>query len=176
MLYFLFLIQILLIIILVITSIQFYRIVFRGFAPFISSGFNVILTVLKELDLKGDEVVYELGSGSAGFLRSIEQKFKNQKLIGIEYSWWPYILSNIQIAFSGSKIKILRKNILKVDLKEADIIYCFLNKTTMAKLSKKFAKECKPETLIISYCFTLPNYEPEKTVKEKNNNIYFYRI
>lgn len=174
--YFLLFLQILLIIILVIESIQFYRILFKGFAPFISSRFSVILTVLKELDLQGNEVVYELGSGSAGFLRSIEQKFKNQKLIGIEYSWWPYILSSIQIAFSGSKIKILRKNIFKVDLKEANIIYCFLNKTTMAKLSKKFTEECKQGTLIISYCFTLPNYEPEKTVKEKNNNIYFYRI
>lgn len=176
MMYFLLFVQILLIIILVVTSIQFYRILFKGFAPFISSGFNVILTVLKELDLSGKEVVYELGSGSAGFLRSIEQKFKNQELVGVEYSWWPYILSSIQIAFSGSKIKILRKDIFKVDLKDADIIYCFLNKKTMAKLSKKFAKECRPGTLIISYCFTLPNYEPEKTVKEKNNNIYFYRI
>jgi hypothetical protein len=176
MIYFLFLIQFLLIIIFVLTSIQFYRIVFKGFAPFISSGFNVILTVLKELDLKGNEVVYELGSGSAGFLRGIEQKFKNQKLVGVEYSWWPYILSKIQIIFSGSRIKIVRKDIFKVDLKEADIIYCFLNIETMVKLEKKFVKECKPGTLIISYCFTLPNHEPEKTVREKNNNIYFYRI
>ncbi len=176
MIYFLVLIQIILIIVLVLSAIQFYRIVFKGFAPFISTGFNVILAVLKELDLKGDEVVYELGSGSAGFLRAVEQKFNNQKLVGVEYSWWPYFLSKAQIIFSGSKIKLIRKDMFEVNLKEADVIFCFLNIKMMVKLEKKFKEECRPGTLIISSIFKLPTIEPEKVIREKGNNIYFYRI
>lgn len=176
MIYFLSFVSVVLLLFLVFASIQFYNIVFRGFAPFISTKFEAILTILKDLKLKGDEYVYELGSGKAGFLRAVEQRFGNKNLIGIEYSFFPYILAKIQIALSGSAIKIIRKDIFKVNLKEADILYCFLSPEMMERLEKKFREECRPGTLVISYHFRLPNIEPEKVLKENNNNIYFYRI
>lgn len=162
--------------IMVFSIIQFYNIVFRGFAPFISTKFNAILLILKELNLNGQEVVYELGAGKAGFLRAVEQKFNNTKLIGIEHSFWPYCLARMQTILSGSKIKLIKKNILNVNLKEANVIYCFLNVKTMELLEKKFKEECRPGTLIISYVFKLAGLEPEKVVKENKNNIYFYRM
>ena len=176
MVYFLFLIQIFLVVFLVFASIQFYNIVFRGFAPFISTKFNAILSILKELELTGEENIYELGSGKAGFLREVEQKFNNSNLIGVEYSWWPYFLAQMQIKLSNSKIKLIRKDIFKVNLKEADVIYCFLSPEMMGKLEKKFRVECRSGTLIISYHFRIPSFEPEKVIKEEKNNIYFYRI
>ncbi|MDD3711321.1 MAG: hypothetical protein PHP37_01845 [Patescibacteria group bacterium] len=165
-----------LLIIMVFSLIQLYNIAFRGFAPFISTKFNAILAILKELNLSGQETVYELGAGKAGFLRAIEQKFKNEKLIGIEYAWWPYCLARMQIMLSGSKIKLIRNDIFKVNLKEADIIYCFLSPKMMDLLEKKFRKECRPGTLIISYHFRMKGEEPEKVIKENKNSIYFYRI
>jgi len=166
----------LLLVVAIFSIIQFYNIVFRGFAPFISTKFNAIISILKELELRGDEVVYELGAGKAGFLRAVEEKFKNEKLIGIEYSWWPYFLAKMQIIISGSKIKLINKDIFKVNLKEADVLYCFLSPKMMLLLEKKFKDECRPGTLIISYHFRMPNYEPERIVKEGKNSIYFYRI
>ena len=176
MLYFLLFAQVVLVFLIVLASVQFYRIVFRGFAPFISTRFNAILAILKELNLKGDEIVYELGSGKAGFLRAIEQKFGNQILFGVENSWWPYLLAKMQIRLSGSKIELIKKDLFKVNLKEADIIYCFLNKKMMLKLRTKFQQECRPGTLIISYHFRIPGMDAERIVKEDKNNIFFYRI
>lgn len=176
MIYFFFFILAVLILVLILASVQFYNIVFRGFAPFISTKFEAVLTILKDLDLKGSECIYELGSGKAGFLRAVEQRFGNKKLIGVEYSFFPYILAKIQIALSGSFIKIIRKDMFKINLKEADIIYCFLSPEMMIKLEKKFKTECRPGTLVISYHFKLPNFEPERILKEDNDNIYFYRI
>lgn len=163
-------------VVLAFTSVQFYNIVFRGFAPFISTKFNAVLTILKDLDLKGDEHVYELGAGKAGFLRAIEQKFGNKKLTGVEYSFLPYFLAKTQIVLSNSKINLIRKDMFKVSLNDADIIYCFLMPKMMAMLEKKFKQECRPGTLIISYHFRIPNMEPERVLKEEKNNIYFYRI
>jgi hypothetical protein len=176
MLYFWIFIQTILLFILVFSVIQFYNVVFRGFAPFISTKFNAILAILKELDLKGDEVIYELGAGKAGFLRAVEQKFKNQRLIGVEYSWWIYFLAKIQIKLANSNIKLLNKNIFKVNLKEADLIYCFLSPEMMDRLEKKIKEECRPGTEIVSYHFSMPNMNPEKIIKEGKNNIYFYQI
>lgn len=176
MIYFFSFILIVLILVLISASIQFYNIVFRGFAPFISTKFEAILTILKDLNLKGDEHVYELGSGKAGFLRAIEQRFGNKNLTGIEYSFFPYILAKIQIAISGSAIKIIKKDMFKVSLKDADILYCFLSPEMMLKLEKKFKTECRPGTIVISYHFKLPNFEAERILKENDDNIYFYRI
>ncbi len=176
MIYFFAFIFVLLLVIIVLLSIQFFNIVFRGFAPFISTKFRVILTIIKELDLTGDEVVYELGAGQAGFLRAVEEKFKNDKLVGVEYSWWPYFLARLQLSLSNSRIKIIRKDFFKINLREADIIYCFLNPKTMNKLGSKIKKECRSGTLLISYCFKVKDLELEKTIKEGDNNIYFYRV
>lgn len=176
MFYIFLLIAIFLVIIIILASIQFYNIVFRGFAPFISTKFNAILSILKELDLSGEETVYELGAGKAGFLRAVEQKFNVSNLIGVEYSWWPCLLARMQIIISGSKIKIIRKDIFKINLKEANIIYCFLSPEMMERLENKFKEECQKGTLIISYHFRMKNLEPEKVIKEEDNSIYFYRI
>lgn len=176
MIYFLITIFIFLLFLLVFSSIQFYNIIFRGFAPFISTKFEAILTILSDLNLKGDEHIYELGSGKAGFLRAVEQKFSNTKLTGVEYSFFPYFLAKIQIILANSKIKLIKKDMFDVDLKDADVVYCFLMPEMMALLEKKFKTECRPGTLIISYHFRMPNTEPEKILKEKKNSIYFYRI
>lgn len=176
MLYLLILIQVILFVILIFAIIQFYEIVFRGFAPFISTSFRAILLIIKELNLNGKEKVYELGSGKAGFLRAIEEKFGNTELYGFEKSWWPYFLSRIQLSLINSNIKIFKKDLFKVNLKEADVIYCFLNYKMMSKLEKKIKEECRPGTLIISYCFPMENFEAERILKDGKNKIYFYRV
>ena len=72
---------------------------------------------------------------------------------------------------------IQKKNLFKVNLADADVIYCYLNIEMMKKLENKFKKECKNETKIISYAFALPSLQPEKVIKmESGKKIYFYKI
>lgn len=176
MIYLLILIQVILVFLLVFSITQFYRVLFRGFAPFVSTKFKTILNLLKEVDLKEDDFVYELGSGKAGFLRAVEQKFNLKNLYGVEYAFLPYFLARIQIAFSNSRIKLIRKNIFKVNLEKADLIYCFLSPDMMMMLKKKFEKECKKGCVVVSYKFEIPEMEAEKVIKEDKDNIYFYRF
>ena len=135
---------------------------------------------MKEMSPKDGSAVYELGCGNAGFLRAVENKFPNiKKLVGIEYFFFPYLIGKIQTSLRKSKIKILKKNFLRLNLEEADIIYCFLSKPIMAKLKEKFKKECKTGARIISYQFRLPDMEPEKVIDLENNKkdkVYFYTI
>jgi hypothetical protein len=85
----------------------------------------------------------------------------------------------MQKALSKSKIVLRRENIFTVDLREANVIYCYLNDTMMKKLREKFEQECQPGTLIISYMFSVPGWQPERKLKiagRKNERIYFYEI
>ncbi len=159
-------------------GVQFFNIIFRGFAPFISTKGKVIVKILDEIDYNnGNTNVYELGCGKAGFLRALEEKKPEWKYIGVENSSLPWLIAKIQTSLNHSKIKILKKNLFHVNLADADLIYCYLNIEMMKKLEKKFKQECKSGTRIISYSFTMPNLEPEKIVKMENGyKIYFYRI
>jgi len=160
--------------------IQFFYIVFGGYTPFFPTKKKVIERVMKEIQFNDDATVYELGCGDAPFLRMAEEKFpKIKELIGIELFMFPYIMARIQTSLKKSRIKILKKNFFDVSLKDADIIYCFLNKPTMKALKEKLIKECKAGTQIVSYQFTLPDLTPIKKIdinEDKKDNIYFYKL
>jgi len=156
---------------------QFFNILFRGFAPYVSTRTEVINKIINEIELKDGEKVYELGCGKAGFLRAFEQKNPKGKFFGFEYSFWPYAVAKLQLGMTDSNIKIYKKNIFKADLKDADLVYCYLNGPMMEKLEKKFSAECKPGTQIISYTFQMPNKQPTRVVEiKKGHKVYFYTL
>ncbi|MFH1232827.1 MAG: hypothetical protein V1651_03120 [Patescibacteria group bacterium] len=155
---------------------QLFYIIFYGYAPFISTKSQIIEKVLAEINLQNGNRVYELGCGHAGFLRAICDKFPEVEAIGIENAPWPYFLASIQAAMSNKKIKIIRKNLFKVNLSGADLIYCYLNVEMMESLKAKFNKECKSGAVIISYQFPLHGLNTTKVIQSKKDKIYFYKI
>lgn len=158
--------------------VQAYNIVFRGYAPFVATKSKVIKRIVEELNITDDTVVYELGAGQAGFLRAVRKAHPKVKLVGYEYSFLPLFIAQIQNWLTGSKLILKKKNIMNVRLDKADIIYCYLNTDTMAKLESKFKIECQPGTRIVSYMFPLPNETAEKVLKwdNKPDKVYIYTI
>jgi len=162
-------------IVLVFMSVQFYNVIFCGYAPFISSNPKVIARLMSELNLKNGGKVYELGCGKAGFLGAVSQKLPNADCVGIENSPWPYLRAKIQASMSQGNIRIINEDMFKVNLKDANLIYCYLNTGMMGKLEKKFKVECRPGTQLISNAFPLPNAKPTKVIEEKGiGKIYIY--
>jgi 16S rRNA A1518/A1519 N6-dimethyltransferase RsmA/KsgA/DIM1 with predicted DNA glycosylase/AP lyase activity len=157
--------------------IEFYNIIFRGFAPLISTRQEVINHILTELKLNHGDRVFELGAGDAGFLRHAEKKFPDSDFTGVEYSFWPWLTTKLQLALKKSKINLERKNLFKVALADADLIYCYLNIKMMEALKDKFKQECKAGTKIISLQFPIRDWQPEKVISTENSGkIYFYTI
>jgi 16S rRNA A1518/A1519 N6-dimethyltransferase RsmA/KsgA/DIM1 with predicted DNA glycosylase/AP lyase activity len=116
---------------------EFYNILFCGYAPFIPTGRKAIRKAIDEMDIPPRGTIYELGCGHAGFLRELRKKYPDANLIGVEYGIVPYLIGQIQNSLSGSNIKFIRKNFFKVDLRDADAVYCFLSIRSMAELEKK---------------------------------------
>lgn len=155
---------------------QFYNVTFRGYAPFISTGKKTFKKIIAEIKVKENSVIYELGCGRARFLRMIEKKFPKNRLIGIENIPSLYLLTKLGRKLQGSKIKIIKENFFSIDLKDADIIYCYLNNLTMKNLGDKFKQECLSGTLIVSRRFPIPQFRPLKIIIIKNIKVYFYQI
>ena len=168
--------EVILVIVLVMASVEFYNIVFRGFAPFVSTKPKVIMAILEELKLKGDESVYELGCGRAGFLQAVIEKWPGVKTLGIEYHLWPYILAKLQTGLHKIKINLQHGDLYKADLSKADVMYCFLLPGMMEKLAAKLKSEAKPGSRLISYMFTLPGYQVANVYRDGSDTVYYYQF
>lgn len=156
---------------------EFYGILFRGYAPLVSTKTAVLEKIIREISLVPGAKVFELGAGNAGFLRAVEKKFPTSILTGIEYSFWPWLTTKLQLGWRKSKIKMVRSDLFKMNLKETDLIYCYLNPKMMRDLESKFKDECRPGTQIISQAFPLHNLVPVKTAEGDNHHkIFFYNI
>jgi len=155
---------------------QFYNIIFKGYAPFISTDKTTLNKIISEIKIKEPSIIYELGCGRADFLRSIEKRFAQTKLIGVENLFTLCLINSLKLKLQGSKIKLLNSDLMAIDLSEADLIYCYLNNVTMANLGEKLKQECRVGTQIISRSFSIPQFEPSKVLVIKNKKIYFYQL
>ena len=155
---------------------QFYNIVFRGYAPLVSTDRETIRRIIGEVRLPAAPTVYELGCGRAKFLRQAEKAWPAARLIGVENLSSLYLFNKIKLGGQGSRIELRRQDLFAVDLQTADLIYCYLNPTTMAKLGEKFRRECRPGTQIVSRSFPIHQLMPEKVMRIKDKEVYFYRI
>lgn len=174
--FWLLLIEVILIAIAVLAAVDFFNIIFRGAAPFMKTNKKILTMIISELKLKGQETVYELGAGGANFLQAVEKKYPQAKLIGVEYSWWIYLITKMTLKKRKSGVRLLRGDMFKADIKNADLIYVFLIPTMMMKLSEKIMKECRPKTMVVSYLFSIPNLTIVKKLDINGNSLYFYEV
>ena len=158
-------------------TIQFFNLLFRGFAPFYSTRRNIIESIIDKIDIQSDDKVVELGCGKAGFLQAVRKKFPKQELIGYEYSFLPFVIAKIQNAFQQNNLEIRKVNFFNVDLRGADVVYCYLSIRTMHALETKFLAECQKGTRIVSYMFPLKQLKPTVVEEvQKGERVYYYTI
>jgi hypothetical protein len=155
---------------------QFFAVLFRGYAPFVSTKHELIRELGKLIEVKEDAIVYELGAGDAPLLLELSMKQKKAHYIGLENSFLPWLIGNIQIMMHKRPIKLRKKNFYRAYVGDADIIYCYLNPATMKRLETKLPTECRPGTQIISLSFPFPNLKPQKQITLHDQEVYFYSL
>ena len=147
--------------------------------PFVPSKMRVVHKMIEVADLKKNEVVYDLGCGD-GRLLVEAGKAKDIQAKGYEAAPIPYILAQINKLIHRAKMNVYMKNFFNADLKDANVIFCYLGPETMTKLYGKLKKECKKGTRIISNTFSIHEAEPVKVwakdPKQKLPSIYLYEI
>ncbi|KKQ54878.1 MAG: Methyltransferase type 12 [Candidatus Falkowbacteria bacterium GW2011_GWC2_38_22] len=155
-----------------------FNVLVKNHAPFISTRKSIIEKIIKEIDIKQDAVVLEIGCGEAKFLRALRQFFPKAQLIGLEFYIWPLLIAKLKNKIHKSKLELVKTDFLKYDFSKADLLYCFLNVGVMKTLEPKIIKECRLGTKVISYSFLLPNKKPDKVIEVSGigEKVYFYTI
>lgn len=111
-------------------------------------------------ELKGTETVYDLGAGDGRILIAAKRMHPGIRAVGIEYVPSVWLLGKLRIWFSRTKVTLLRGNALAHSVEDAQCIFLYLFPTIMEELGKKFDRELKPGTKVISSVFRFPEREP----------------
>jgi SAM-dependent methyltransferase len=147
--------------------------------PYVPSKKRDISYILDLAKLKDGEKVYDLGCGDGRFLFEAEKR-ANITAVGYEAAPIPFLLSQFFKLIKRARTKIFMKNFFKTDLKDANVIFCYLGPDIMKKLGEKISAECKKGTRIFSNSFHIENMEPvavyKKDTERKHSTIYFYQV
>jgi hypothetical protein len=133
--------------------------------PFVSSSEVVIHKMLEILQVKPDDVLFDLGCGD-GKIIVMAAETTLAKCIGIE--------RRKELAFEATK-KIRDLNLSRrtavvfgdffyVDLRSADIVISYLLTAVNKKLGPKLEKELKVKAKVVSHDFEFPEWKPTKFI------------
>jgi len=151
--------------------------VFFAKVPYVPSSRARLAQIFKKFPFKKNQLVYDLGCGDGRFLIQAEKKF-GVRAIGYEIAPLPYLIAIIYRLFSRSKVQIRFANFFKADLRDADLIFCYLYPEIVQKVYQKISLECRPGTKLISNTFSIKNVQPIETYydSQKKPQIYIYQI
>jgi SAM-dependent methyltransferase len=160
----------------VFMTISLYVAIFGG-GPFVPTSIKAVKEVLKAADIKEGDIVYDLGAGDGRFVHFASKIYK-AKSKGFEIDPFVFFLSKLRQWLWKWQGEMTYANFEKVNLKDADLIICYLLPNTLKKYQKKFEKELTKGTKIISYAFKVGNMKPIKELPRHNkiSKIYLYEI
>ena len=149
--------------------------------PFICSLGAVKKTVLEEaerfLDNNKNVKVTDLGCGSGSLLIPLAKKYPSVKFVGYEYDWFAFSIAKLK-TFYIPNLVVYKRNFLKEDLSEYDLVLGYWISGLVDKLGNKLNKELKKDAVIISEIFEVPVLKPIKVIESslflKKLNVYVY--
>jgi len=157
-------------------SISFYITIFGG-GPFVPTPMPAVHKVLKVAKIKKGDRVYDIGAGDGRFIHFACKDYK-AKGIGFEMDPFVYFIAKMRQKFWKWKGRIIHGDFQKHSLKDADVICCYMMPRTLAKFQKKFDKELKKGTKIVSYGFHIGTWKEKKLIPKEGKiaQIFIYQI
>jgi len=150
-------------------------------APYIPSPQIVVERMLEMARVKPGETVYDLGSGDGRILFTAAQKFK-ARAVGIELSPELCKLTTEKVARLGlsDQITVVQANLLKVDLRPADVVTIYLLTSSNIRLRPNLEKYLRVGARVVSNDYEIRGWDAKEKVALKvdgaQHTIYLYEI
>jgi ribosomal protein L11 methylase PrmA len=143
-------------------------------APWWRTSHKTARAICKLAKIKKGDLIYDLGSGDGTALITAATEF-GANGVGIEIDPLRYWISKMRIQKKGltKRIKVVRKDFFKQNIKQADVVFVYLVPKALEKLLPKFKRELKKGTRIISFVYEIKL--PLKA-EDKKNRIRLYTI
>jgi len=123
--------------------------------------------IAQAMDIAGvssKDVFYDLGCGAGSSL--VQAKKRGAKVVGVEVEPLRWLVSKLRVRGG----KVLMRDMFKVSLTDATVIFIFQYPNVNERLKRKFEKELKSGTKIVSYVWEMEGWKPIKSA----GNLHLY--
>jgi predicted RNA methylase len=113
--------------------------------------------MLNMAEVGPDDLVYDLGCGDGRMIVTAARHY-GSRAVGIEIDPLRYLWCQMMITVLGlrNRVRVVRGDFFAQDLRDADVVTCYLLQRTNEKLQAKLTQELRPGTRIVSNSFTFP--------------------
>ena len=153
----------------------------RSLAPYVVSPQHVVDLMLEMADLKPGETLYDLGSGEGRIVIMAARKFK-AKAVGVELEAGLCKIASARVKAFGleDSVRIIHGNLLKVDLRPADVVTIYLLTASNELLRPNLERDLKPGARVVSHDFEIRGWKPSAVQKleaeGRPRTIYVYEM
>lgn len=146
----------------------------RG-APWVPTPRSVVRRMLSLAQVRPGEVVYDLGCGDGRVLVSAARRF-GAKAVGIEIDLSRFLWSLAVITVFGlwRRVRLVRGDLFRQDLREADVVVTYLLQDTNDRLQAKLLREMRSGARVVSNTFRFTDLR--LAASDEEYRIYVYRI
>jgi SAM-dependent methyltransferase len=138
---------------------------YRGFdVPFVPTPPEVVDQMLKMVDLKPGDVLYDLGCGDGRIVITAAKKY-GVKALGIDIDPVRIKESTENAAEAGleGKVRFIQQDLFEADFHDATVVTMYLLTSVNLRLRPKLLAELKPGTRLVSHSFDMGEWKPDKT-------------
>ncbi|WP_410770407.1 class I SAM-dependent methyltransferase [Fontibacillus sp. BL9] len=123
--------------------------------------------------------IVEAGSGWGTLALQAAKINPSWNIVGIENSHIPLAVSRLTARWSSVRnVSFIRGDLYKYPYGKADAVICYLFPGAMKRLDPLFREELTAGTSVISICFALPGWTPDRIVTCRDmyrTKIYIYK-
>jgi SAM-dependent methyltransferase len=146
----------------------------RG-APWVPTSMKAVHKMLTVAEVGPGDLVYDLGCGDGRMIVTAARRY-GSRAVGIEIDPLRYLWCQGLITVLGlrDRVRIVYGDFFAEDLRDADVVTCYLLQDTNNKLEGKFKQELRPATRVVSNTFTFPRLRLLR--KDDDAKIYLYNV
>jgi SAM-dependent methyltransferase len=145
--------------------------------PYAPTPRTVVVEMLKLANVTADDVVYDLGSGDGRIVIMAAEEF-GARGVGVELDRGLVAKArkSARDAGVGGRVRFLRQDLFKTNLREATVVTLFLYPDVNLRLRPKLLRELRPGTRVVSHAFDMGDWEPTKTITVNGSKVFFWIV
>ena len=134
--------------------------------PYVPTREEVIDLVLKALDLREGDVLYDLGCGDGRIPVEAAKRYPIKKAVCVEIRDDLVERAKERAKRAGveDRVEIVKGDFFKVPIRDATAVYMYLLTSVNEQLRPKLEKELREGARVVTLDFQIPGWRPVKTI------------
>jgi SAM-dependent methyltransferase len=131
--------------------------------PYVPTPWVIVDEMMKLADIRGDDVVYDLGSGDGRLVITAAKRF-GARGVGVELDTELVEMARIGAKHEGvaDRVKFVQGDLFEADIKDASVVMLYLLPRFVMRLVPRLRAELRPGTRIVSHDYALAPWPPDK--------------